>query len=347
MTIRQIFCTVADLIADMEKPGGDEARLYDAIKTACNELQKEFGIGWFIPVTQTTKLRGSGEKWFYPNPPVLSLTGSILNDTDTLVENTDYVFMRRSWDDGPYIGVEALADGNLSTWRDTDPDSVQIPCRAGLYERSEDTEANVADASGQTSSQPTLKVSNGGRVSPGMVLKIENEQQLVTGWGDPTTNVTTINMASGLTATDTELTVADASLVNVGEIIRLEFAQSRVADRRTSANKLLLVRGWNNTQSKAHANATQVDVYRTVNVERAINGTTAAAHALNTDIYRYLPPPDVNFLVRQIATLMINKARGNYAGKSASADGETVFYHDVFPRYEIERIKQNYWVMMA
>lgn len=347
MPIRQIFCTVADLIADMEKPGSDEARLYDAIETACSSLQKEFGIGWFIPVTQTTKLRGSGEKWFYPNPPVLALTGAIVNDTTTLVENTDYMFMRRAWDDGPYIGIEKLTDGNLSVWHDSDPDSVQIPCLAGLYNRSEDTSADVDDASGQTSTQTTLLVTDGGKVSPGMTLKIESEQQLVTGWNATPSAATTLNMASGATASDTEITVTDSTKVKIGEIIRWEFEQCRVVDKRESTQKLLVVRAWNNTQAKAHAQSTSIEVYRTVNVERGINGTTAATHARTTDIYRYHAPKDVNFLVRQIATLMINKARGNYAGKSASADGGTIFYHEVFPRYEIERIKQNYWVMMA
>jgi len=83
-------------------------------------------------------------------------------------------------------------------------------------------------------------------------------------------------------------------------------------------------------------------VYRTVTVERAVNGTTAAAHLLNAAISRYMVPDDILFLTKQIATLMINKARGGYAGKSGNAESGEVYYHDVFPRYEIERIKQNY-----
>jgi hypothetical protein len=336
MSIQQLFCSVADLVADMEKPGSDESRLLQAIREASDELQKE--IGWFIPVTQTTLLRGTGKQYLYPFPPVLSLTGSVVNADIPLVLDTDFSLLRQAWANGPYIGLELKYGASARSWCDLDPDSVEIPCRAGFYERLNPVDATVQDSTEQSSTQSTLKVSNGGKVSPGMTLRIDDEQQLVTGWGSPTESVTALNGA--ISATDDVITVDDGGLLNIGEVLRAGFEQVRIKDKR--GHECFVDRGWNNTGQTAHSDNLTIDVYRTVTVERAVNGTSAATHSIDTEIYRYMVPDDILFLTKQIATLIINKARGGYAGKSGSGETGQVFYHDVFPRFEIERVKENY-----
>lgn len=334
MSIHQLFCTVADLIADMEKPGGDETRLLQAIRDASDVLQKE--IGWFIPVTQTTKLRGSGERFLHPHPPVLALTGSVTEDSFSLTLDTEFSLCPAAWPNGPSVALEKRYGYN--GWSCLNPDSIQIPSRAGLFEKSKDTGATVQNTTSQDASTTSLVVSNGGKIALGMILLIGSEQELVTEWGATTVHVTDLNGA--ITASTDILTVVDGNKANIGEIIRAEFEQMRVKDIRS--NQWYVDRGWNNTGAVTHADGTDIDVYRTVTVERAINGTTAAAHTTGTAISRYVAPDDVVFLTKQIATLMINKARGNYAGKTGNPELGEVYYHDVFPRYEIERVKANY-----
>lgn len=329
------------MLKDAEKPGGNEARMYASLREASSFLSKE--IGWFIPVTQTTKMRGSGKAHLYPYPPVLALTGSIVDDATTLVQNTDYFFARNMWANGPYLGIELLTDGAISKWCDDDPDSVQIPCRAGLYERSESISATVQD-NPQSDSQTTLKVDDGGRVSPGMCLLIGGEQELVTGWGDPTENITTLNGA--VTSTQDVITLTSVAGIFIGEIIRVDFEQMRVKDKRTGSNQVYVDRGWNKTGMVTHTTSTQVDVYRTVTVERGINGTTAAQHIQNAAISRYYAPEDIAKLTIEIATLMMNKAGSNYAGRTGNEEVGTAFYNEFFPRFDLERIKQNYWIGM-
>lgn len=338
MSIRQIFCSVSDLIADMEKPGGDEAHLLEAIEEASSELEMEFG--YVIPVTQTTKVNGYDNSLIYPFPPVLALTGSITNDGVALVENTDYVFMRRCWSDGPYLGVEIRHGGQIEKFSSLYPDSIQVPCLAGLYDRAVKLGATVATE--QSASAETLIVNNGGKVSPGMILKIGSEQEYVTGWGAPTESVTLLNGA--LTETAEEVIVDDSTKAEIGEIMRADFEQMRITDRRITGNKLYVARGWNNTSRAAHLDNAPVDVYRTVNVERAVNGTTAAVHAAAADLYRQIPPKNLLGLGKEIATLILNMAGTGYAGRSGDREQGTVFYHDKYPRYEIERIKQQYWI---
>jgi hypothetical protein len=343
MTIKQVFCTVAQIAADM-KDGSDETRLYQSALEASRFLSEE--IGWFIPVTQTTQMRGTGRDYLYPYPPILALTGSITNDGNTLTESTDFVFMRRMWANGPYLGIERLSDApNFSAWYDGDPDSVQIPAQVGLYNATALLSATVADATGQTDSQLTLKVSDGSQVSPAMTLLLGTEQELVTGWSSPTESVTTLGAAVAIT--DDVITLANASLVNKGEVLRAGFEQMKVRDLRTSNNTASVIRSWNGTTKSAHLSGAAVDVYRTVTVERALNGTTAAAHALSSALYRYQVPDDILFLAKEIATLMANKAGSGYQGKVGRSDIGEVFYNDAFPQYDIERVKQNYWIGRA
>lgn len=335
----QLFCCTDDLVNDMESPGGDVVNLYKAIRDASDYLQKE--IGWFIPVTETIKMRGSGNPLLRV-PPILSIS-SIINDDDIL-STSDYFLIgldvnQPFWPNGPYVQIEVDPDSTvLAAWYDAEPDSVQITAKRGLYEHSAALSATVADTTQQSASQTTLKVSDGSKVSPGMVLLIGSEQESVTGWGSPTASVTALN---GAITADTEvLTVDNGALLYAGETIRVEFEQMRVREIQT--NSVLVWRGWNRTARVSHADDKTIDVYRTVNVERGVNGTTAAIHVNGTAISRYLAPDDIQYLTRQIATLMINKAKSGYAGKTGNEQTGTVFYNDAFPRFEIERVKANY-----
>lgn len=337
-TYAQTFCTVADLVSDTKSPGVDEARMYQAIREASDFLQKE--IGFFIPVTLTYNFNGRDKLDLFLHPPLLSVT-SITNDGTALV-STDYILKPDNghWPNGPYSKLTVDPDAaNLSAWADEE-DGVVIVGKWGLYQRSASASATVADTTSQSDSQTTLKASNGAKLSPGMVLLIGTEQELVTGWGDPTTSVTTVTEA--VTNTTDQLTLANAALVNVGEIIRIDFEQMRIVDIRTTGNLAAVIRGYNGTSRVAHADNTAVDVYRTVNVERGVNGTTAAAHLNGVAISRYFAPDDIQFLTKQIATLMVNKALSGYQGRTGNAELGVVFYNDAFPRYELEQIKAKY-----
>ncbi len=340
MTTLQLFCTVADLIADKQAPGLDEARMYQAIREASDYLQK--AIGWFIPVTLTRKFNGHG-KAVLRLPPLLAIS-SIVNGGVTLTAS-DYILKPDDgmWPSGPYTNILVDPDATLlSDWVDEE-DGVELAGRWGLYERSGLIGATVQDSTQQSDSQATLKVSDGSKISPGMTLLIGNEQEVVTGWGDPTAGVTTLNGA--VAAVDETITVANGALINVGEILRSMFEQMKVKDKQS--NVLEVIRGWNGTRRVAHLSGDSVDVYRTVNVERSVNGTTAVAHLKDVAISRYFAPDDVQFLCKEIATLIANKAGSGYQGRTGNQETGVIDYHDAFPKYDIERVKENYYIPRA
>lgn len=338
----QLFCTVADLVSDKDSPGLNETRMYQAIRDASDFVQKE--IGWFVPVALTRLLRGSGSNVLFI-PPLLSIT-SVLNyahaTNPTTLTTADYLLRPDNgfWPRGPY--TEIVFKPYTSLYRIWAPyrNGVQIDGTWGLYDRSGLIGATVQDATGQDDSQTTLKVSDGGKVSPGMVLLIGSEQEAVTGWEAPTAAVTTLNGA--VTASDEVITVANGALINIGEILRADFEQMKVRDKRT--HQLSVIRNWNGTGKVAHLTAAAVDVYRTVTVERNVNGTTAATHALNTAISRYFVPDDILYLTKEIATLSANKALGGYQGRTGNQETGVVFYNDAFPQFDIEKVKSNYYI---
>ena len=330
------------MIADMESPGGDVARMYQAIKDASDYLQKE--IGWFIPVNELIKMEGSGEDEI-SIPPVLEIS-SVLND-ETALTSADYFKIGRDterpwWANGPYTMLELNPETQFSAfWWDHEPDAVQIQCLRGLFLKSVSTGATVQDATKQTIGQTTLKVSNGAALSVGMVLLIGSEQELVTGYGTPIDSTTLLNGTVAIT--DDVIKLDDVSKVNVGEVLRVDFEQMKVRDTNTDTNQALVWRGFNKTNRVQHLDNAIVYVYRDFTVERGVNGTDAAEHATNAAIDRYEPPDDIRYLARQIATLMINKAKSQYAGKSGNDQTGVVYYNDAFPRFDIERIKEKYF----
>lgn len=320
----------------MDMQGGDEARLYQAIREASRTIVDE--IGWYLPVTQTVKMRGNGRQYLYPYPPVLSLT-SITNDGTALTENSDFVFMRQAWDNGPYLGLERLSDAaNFSEWCLEDPDSVQMTGMFGLYSRAQATGATLSATISAAATEMT--VSNGSKVSPGMDLLLDSEQMLVTGWGDPTASATTL--AAALDATSSQVSLTSAAGLNTGELLRVDFEDMRL--HRKKDNTGLVVRNWNNTGQAAHLIAAAVDVYRTVSIERGVNGTTAASHTSGAAVSRYMVPDNVLKLVKKMSILGMNQSRSNYAGRSGDAEQGTVYYHDLYPRWDLERLKEEYWM---
>lgn len=340
MKYAQLFCSVMDMVSDKQAPGVDEARMFQAIQAASDWMQKQ--LGRFIPVTLTYKFTGDGSTKLLIPPRLLSIE-SIMND-DVTLSASDYLLKpdHGFWANGPFGKLEFDIDIAPTLYWSAEPNGIEIVGHWGKYERIGDTGATVQDNTQQSSSQTTLKVSNGGAISPGMVLLIGSEQESVIGWEAPTENVTAINMTSGLAAQDDVMTVDDASKVNIGEIIRLEFEQCRVKDRQLSTNKLALLRGWNGTGRVLHANDVAVDVYRTVTVERSVNGSSAAVHAKDTSISRYMVPDDILLLTKEIATLSVNKAMSGYQGRTGNNDTGVIYYNDIFPRYDIETIKCSY-----
>ena len=337
MSNYQIYCTVADVIAALKMPGGNAAVLLGHIRAASDYLRKE--IGPFIPSLRSLRLDGSGLAMQIV-PPLLSIV-SLAVDGQAVVQDTNYFTcpLNRHWEDGPYSWLEINPDlgGVLGTVWYHERGCIGLTAYVGYYDKTALTGATLTAQ--QTSAASTVVVSDGSKLSPGMHLLLDTEQQLVTDYSTPTAAVTTLG--ANAASTDTILTLASGAAVKKGELLRIGFEQTMVLDD-PQTNSTLVGRGWNGTQAAAHTSGTAVDVYRTYVVERGVNGTTAALHASAAPVSRYQVPDDIFFLVKEIACLMKKKEDSSYAGKTGNAALGETFYNDIFPRFDIEPVRKHY-----
>ena len=336
----RLYCTIDELVDDLEMAGvkaWKEDQVLDKIRAASDFIDNKFGM--FIPYTEAKRIDGHGEIDLFI-PPLLAVA-SIVNDGTTITSANYLLYPRnRHWQNGPYTRLSVDPDATqFSYWTDEE-DVVVVTGRWGKYEESIDTGATVANTTSIAADGTSLLVGNGSKLSPGMVLLIEIEQLLVTATGAATDS--TANTSEALDASEEEIDLNDASLVNTGEIVRIDFEQMRILDKLS--NTVLAERGYNGTKRVAHTTSADVYVYRTFTVKRGANGTTAAAHNNGTAISRYIVPYDVNYLCRQVAALMMRKAETGFAGKTGNVELGEVFYHNEFPE-QIEKVAKNYRIV--
>lgn len=330
--MNRLYCTARELINDLELDGyKDEAGLVRTIEAASQYIERH--IGQFTPSRETLKFNGDGKQELL-TPPLLNVY-SVTNDGSVL-SASDYILTPngRHWTNGPYSSLVIADDGSAGSWS-SEQEGVEIDGDWGLLDETVSTGLTVTFSDGSGTS---LSVGNGGLLSAGMVLLVESEQLVVEASGAATASGATL--ASWLEEGTEEIAVSDGSLIQAGEVIKLDFEQARVLD--VSGNLVLAERGWGGTKRATHSTGRAVHVYRSFAVRRGVNGTTAAAHS-SKDVYQYVAPADINYLCRQIAALMIKKKQTGYVGRAGNDELGTGFFVNEFPKNQIEAVKRNYF----
>ena len=298
-------------------------------------------IGKFIPRTETRKLDGPGGMDLKLLEPLLSddTEATVIDDGTTLAA-ADLLFYpaARYWENGPFsrISIDPDATG-ISSWT-RERDIISVAGRWGKYEETISTGETITQADASTT---VLTAANGANLSPGMVLLIESEQELIESTSTSVTDTTT-DLDGAIDNVVDVVTLSDGTKVNVGEIIQIDVEDMKVL--RINTNTVYVERSYNGTAAAAHLDEATVNVYRTYVAKRGVNGTTAAAHSAKA-ASRYIPPFDVNELCRQIAGLTIKKASTSWAGRTANAETGEVFYINEYPKALIKEIKQNYRII--
>ena len=168
----QSFCTLAEIDEDLNLLGSErEARVMPKIKTASDFLQKQ--IGWFQPVTMTRKLNGKGNCWL--KIPKMTLITSVVNDEITLTA-ADYIAQPEKgfWAYGPYDQlIVAPEAANIGAWANEE-NGVEITGHVCLYDFVKSL--GITTDESLSGSATDLWVTDGSKLSSGMVVVIEQEQ---------------------------------------------------------------------------------------------------------------------------------------------------------------------------
>jgi hypothetical protein len=329
----QLYCTIAEVDQDLNLLGSESAgNIMAKIRAASDFLAKE--IGAFLPVAETRAITGDGGEILFI-PPLLRLDALTVDGVSLSAADYQLGPLSGHWPNGPHTWLEFMPFRQLSQWSCYQGGNV-LSGLWGLYNRSESLGATLA--ANQGVSTATLQVSNGAQISPGMVALVESEQELVESTGAPTAAVTTLGVA--LDPVSEILTLANGSLLNVGEVFRIGLEQFKVLD--INGNTTYATRGWNRTARVPHATGAAVDVYRTFNVTREVNGSTAAGHTGSLAISRQTVPQDINYLAREIAGKMLKFAQSGFMGRVGDDVTGQVSYNFAIPRIELEQIRRNY-----
>jgi hypothetical protein len=326
MNEKQIYCTVEDLVKDLNLSGDDDKmNALRYIRSASAMIARK--IGNFIPKVETRRFQSPKRGRDLYVSSLLSVT-TILNDG---VAVTDYDLhpYNRYWPDGPYTRIYT----EQVNWDDRD---ILITGKFGLFDYKEALGLSVT----QTDSASTIAVTNGSLLSIGGVLAVEDEQEFVGGYGS--TTALTSKLAGAIDAAQATIIIDNGAEVNRGEVIQLSTERMRIL--AISGNNLVVARGYEGTLKQSHLDDADISVQRTYSVERGVNGTTAAAHD-NKTVYQYLAPYDVNWLCREIAGLMYNKAKTGFSGRSGNAETGETFYYNEFPNDPIKKVGENYRIV--
>ncbi|NMC30699.1 MAG: hypothetical protein GYA45_11585 [Pelolinea sp.] len=335
---RQIFCTVNQLIDDLDLRGFSEANLLDRIKEASDLIQRHPRGGDFIPVTATKYFGAPVDltSKCLSVPPLLAVT-SITNDGEAV---TDYHLkpFNGLWEDGPYIEIEMDEGGGF--W--ADEDDVVISGWWGKYEKTADLGITGSQA---TTSETTLEIDNGSLLCPGMVIKIEDEQEYVTaGNGSPggaAATAATSKVNGAIDELDTSITVDNGAEFYAGEVLQIGVEDLKIIKKNTHV--LFVERGWNGTVPADHADDSAIGVYRTFTVERGVNGTTAAAHSSKA-IYQMVVPATVNYLCQKLAGLLRAKVLTSFTGVSGNNEAGQSRYGYEFDQRSIDDVLRPFTI---
>jgi hypothetical protein len=144
-----------------------------------------------------------------------------------------------------------------------------------------------------TTSVTTCTVSDGAAVGVGDQLIIDSERLVVTGRAMVTTTQTITADVASATST-VGISVSSGAAFTAGETILIDSERMRIVD--IAGNTLTVKRAYDGTVLAAHTSGATVYAPRLLTVARGCQGSTAATHLISTQIYRWVPPPEVETL---------------------------------------------------
>lgn len=326
MNDAQLYCSVRDVMESV-KIHGDEGDLMRYIRSASQWLQQNLGV--FLPVLEDRTIQPSGLEYIRTGPALQILS---VKEYGATISDYEKDPSEGTWRNGPST---YLNRNNGACWNQ------KIVVRAwwGLYQEIRSLGINTSQLVGDG----TLTVNRGGILSPGMVVGIDAEAELVTagdgGPGSPAATVATSKLNGAMAANDYQMTVDNGAEFFEGEIVSIGTEDLRLNKR--SGNVWAVDRSWNGTTLSDHPDDSAIGIYRTYSVNRSVNGSTAAGHTAAA-IGRYMVPDDLLYLAVQMVVLMREKAGTMFGGRAGSSEAGETFFVNEFPSQQIEKIKANY-----
>lgn len=189
----------------------------------------------------------------------------------------------------------------------------------GTWGYCRDTVTAGATAEELDASETGIDVTDSSLVGVGDLLGIDTERVLVTG---KALLDTTANLAADIAATASVnlIAVNTGTLVKSGEVITVDAERMRVTD--VVGNNLIVQRAVDGSTLAAHTTGADVYAPRTLTVIRGATGSTAATHTTAAAVTRFIAPGPIRDLCLAEALTALEQERSAYGRVIGSGDGQ-------------------------
>lgn len=301
--------------------GSERHRQIDRMASAATRHVERRLARNFYPVTQKREYawpqRDGKAGTLFLDEDIIAVTAlTDVGDTETAIPAGDF-FLEPVNTGPPYYRIELdrASTEVFESHQDSDQRALRVTGRWGY---GEDTQAagTVVGSGINDTTGVTFECSNASLIDVGNVLKIGTESLFVTG--------------RQMNDADSELTAdiaRDESVVAVpvnliekhfdGEVIQINSEKILIetVPAGTGTGNLTVIRAWDGSLLNSHTTADTVNQFRTLTVERGVNGTDAAAHADTVAIARYAPPEDVQHAALALAEWFYQNGGAGWSGQ--------------------------------
>ena len=304
----------------------------------------------FIPVTAT-------RQYPWPQPDrlaayMLRLDADLISvsaltdegDDTTAISSSDY-FLEPVNTGPPYSHIEIdLSSTADFAAKDTHQRAVRVTGSWGFSSQTKSA-GSLRSSGGINASVTTALCSNAALIDVGDTLLIGSEQLFVSGRANAAEeNADLLDGALTASRTEVAVTVDDGSRYAVGEVILVDTEKMFIES--VSGNVLTVERAYDSSIVAAHSNNAPVSVYRTLTVERGVNGTTAASASQTATISKFIPPADIVGLTLALALGYYNMGQGGWTG-IVGAGGESIETRQAGLDKLRERVRRQYRRIVA
>lgn len=290
----------------------DNAQVDRALESASRDVETlcRRPLGGFAPITGTRYFdwpdRRGSRPWrlWLDADQVITVTQLVAGGVT--ITAADY-FLEPANDGPPFDRIEIdLASNAAFSAGDTHQRAVAV---TGVFGYRADESPAGALAGGINSSVTAVTVTNSAAVGIGDLIRVDTERMRVTGKSMVTTGQT-LQTPVGDSTGEQILAVTTGSAYAVGEVLLLDAERVLVED--IAGNTLIVRRAWDGSNVAAHSGST-IYAARTLTVQRAAAGTTAASHLDAAAVARHDPPGLVRDLTLAEALNQLRQEDSGYA----------------------------------
>ena len=269
---------------------------------------------------------------------VATLLAKAQDSSPTTIPAADF-FLEPQEFGPPYTRIEIDRSSNSAFEAgDTQQRSISV---AGDWGHSATTEAAGALAEDLDNSETGVDVTDSSKVSIGDTILVDSERMFVES-KDLLTTTATLNGGIAADKSIVSVTFSNGALVKAGETVTVD--SERMYVESIGGNVGTVVRAYDGSVLAAHNNGAIVYAPRTLNVTRAVNGSTAATHSSAGAIVRYVAPADVRLWCMAETIAAYEQEKAGWGRAIGAGEGAREFNGRSLSQWR-KQVKENYYFM--